>query len=193
MTLLNPKHFTIAEYHRLTELGFFSEDDRVELIHGQIIQMAAKGTAHEASNRRLLRELSKLLGDRATLQNQSPITLPADGEPEPDFAIVRNRPDDYLSAHPTPSDVLLVIEIADSSLVYDQEVKLSLYAEAGIANYWLFNLPENCLEIYSLPYQKSQDNFGYRVKRVVLPNEMVTLPGFSDLSLDLSKIFPQQM
>ncbi|GAB1542576.1 Uma2 family endonuclease [Scytonema sp. NUACC21] len=190
MTLSTPKHFTIAEYHRLIELGFFSEDDRVELIRGQIIQMVAKGTAHEACNRRLLRELPKLLSDRATLQNQSPITLPADGEPEPDFAIVRNRGDDYLSAHPTPEEVFLVIEIADSSLAYDQEVKLPLYAEAGITHYWLFNLPENCLETYSEPYQKPQGKFDYRVKRIVLQNETIVLPHFPDLSLDLAKVFP---
>lgn len=193
MTLSTPKHFTIAEYHRLTELGFFCEDDRVELIRGQIIQMSAKGTAHETCNRRLLRELARLLGEQATLQNQSPITLPADGEPEPDFAIVHNRSDDYLSAHPTPADVLLVIEIADSSLAYDQEVKLPLYAEAGIADYWLFNLPENCLETYSEPYQTLQGDFGYRVKRIVLPTEAIALPHFPDLSVDLAKIFPLKM
>jgi Uma2 family endonuclease len=186
------KHFTLAEYHRLTELGFFAEDDRVELIQGQILTMAAKGKAHETCNRRLLRELSKLLDDRATLQNQSPITIPTDGEPEPDFAIVKNRSDDYLSSHPLPADVWLVVEIADSSLRYDRDIKLPVYAEAQILDYWIFNLLEYCLECYSEPYERAQGAFGYRVRRIVLPNEAIQLPGFSDLSLDLIKVFPSK-
>lgn len=184
------KRLTIEEYQRITELGFFQEDKRVELIRGQLIHMAAKGRAHETCNRKLLRELPRLIGDRATLQNQSPITLPNDGEPEPDFAIIRNRPDDYLSAHPNPSDVLLLIEISDSSLTYDQETKLELYAEDRIQNYWIFNLLDRILEMYSEPYQKSESEFGYRVKRIALPNESVALPQFSELQLDLSIVFP---
>jgi len=190
MSIFTAKRFTIAEYHRLAELGFFGEDDRVELIKGKIVQMAAKGTAHSTFNRRLLRELSTLLGDLATLQSQDPVVISTNSEPEPDIAILRNRDDDYLSAHPSPLDVLLVIEIADSSVNYDQKVKLPLYAEAGISNYWIFNLVENCLESYSEPYQV-QDKFGYRRKLIVLPNETVTLPNFPDLSLNLSKVFPK--
>ncbi|MEG4209307.1 Uma2 family endonuclease [Microcoleus sp. Pol11C3] len=190
MSIATAKRFTIAEYHRLTELGFFSEDDRVELIKGELVNMAAKGTAHSVCETRLERELFKLLGERATLRGQQPIILPNDSEPEPDRAIVQNRPDDYLSCHPTAADILLLIEIADSSLNYDKQVKLPLYAEAGISDYWIFNLLEICLECYSEPYQNSQGQFGYRVKRIFLPNETVALPNFGDFSLDLSKVFP---
>jgi Uma2 family endonuclease len=87
-------------------------------------------------------------------------------------------------------DILLVIEIADSTLKYDQETKLPLYAEAGISDYWIFNLVKNHLETYSEPYQDSQGNFGYSVKRIVLPNQAIALPCFPDMSLDLSKVFP---
>lgn len=191
MSISTAKRFTIAEYHRLAELGFFGEDDRVELIKGEIVQVAAKGTAHSTFNRRLLRELSTLLGDRATLQSQDPVVISTNSEPEPDIAILQNRDDDYLSAHPSPLDVLLVIEIADSSINYDQKVKLPLYAEAGISNYWIFNLVENCLESYSEPYQDLQNKFGYRRKLIILPNEIVILPDFPDLSLCLSKVFPK--
>ncbi|MBD2303992.1 Uma2 family endonuclease [Chroococcidiopsis sp. FACHB-1243] len=183
------KRFTLAEYHRLAELGFLGEDDRIELIQGQIIKMSAKGTAHEVCITRLLRELPRLLGDRATLRSQSPLILLPDSAPEPDFAIVQNRADDYLSSHPEPADVLLVIEISDSSLRYDQEVKLSLYAEARISEYWIFNLVENHLEVYSEPYHDLQGNFGYGIKRIVLPNRAIALSCFPDLLLDLSKIF----
>ncbi|PZV17208.1 MAG: hypothetical protein DCF22_03885 [Leptolyngbya sp.] len=187
------KRFTLEEYHRLGELGFFAQGDRIELIRGELVYMAAKGTAHEACNRKLIRELPKLIGDRATLQDQSPVVMPTDGAPEPDFAVVKNRDDDYVSIHPTPEDVLLLIEISDSSLTYDQETKLSLYAENNIQDYWIFNLLENVLETYSEPYQRFQGDFGYRIKRVSLPNEAISLPHFPDLILDLSKTFPAKI
>lgn len=185
------KRFTIEEYHRLTELGFFQEDDRVELIRGQLIHMAAKGTADSVCSTRLNRQLGRLLGDRATIRDQEPITLPKDGEPEPDCVIVQNRSDDYLAGHPCPEDIVLLIEIADSSLTYDRETKLDLYAEDGIQDYWIFNLVDRVLEMYSEPYRKSESDFGYRVKRIALPNEVVNLPQFPDLQLDLSIVFPQ--
>ncbi|MEG5171728.1 Uma2 family endonuclease [Microcoleus sp. B3-D7] len=190
MSIATAKRFTIAEYHRLTELGFFGEDDRVELINGELLKMAAKGTAHETCRRRLLRELSAIVAERATLQCQSPIVLPTNSEPEPDFSLVQNRPDDYLSSHPCPGDILLLIEVADSSLSYDKQVKLPLYAEAGICNYWIFNLSQTCLECYSEPYQNAPGQFGYRRTLIFLPNESVNLPYFHDLALDLSRVFP---
>jgi len=190
--VLELRLLTVQDYHRMTETGILDAEERVELIAGQIVEMAAKGTAHETCNRRLMRELLKLLGDRATLQNQSSIVLSNQSEPEPDFAIVQNRADDYLAGHPTAADVIWVIEVADSSLGYDQAVKLPLYAQAGIADYWIFNLVEGRLEVYSEPYQTTEGQFGYRVTRIVLPNEAIALPGFADRSLDLVKVFPPQ-
>ncbi|WP_088241179.1 Uma2 family endonuclease [Calothrix rhizosoleniae] len=191
MTITTTRRFTLEEYHRLTEIGFFHEDERVELIRGEVMQMAAKGTAHTTCCRNLLRELAKLVAGRAELQCQDPITLPSSSEPEPDFAIVRSTTDNYLSAHPTPKDVLLVIEIADSSLNYDQQIKIPLYAEAGIIDYWIFNLVAQHLECYSEPYEELTGNFAYSVKRIFQPHQVVMLPGFVDLSLDLSRVFPQ--
>jgi Uma2 family endonuclease len=191
MTLSTPKRFNIEEYHRLAELGFFLPCDRTELIRGEIIEMAAKGTAHTSCNMRLIRELAILVTDLADLRCQDPISIPTiNSEPEPDLAIIRKRDDDYLASHPQPEDVLLVIEISDSTLKYDREVKLSLYAEAGIRDYWLFNLVENHLEIYSNPYQSTQGSFGYQVSQIVLPDRVINLPHFDNLSLDLAKIFP---
>ncbi|MEH1820416.1 MAG: Uma2 family endonuclease [Nostoc sp.] len=192
MSLTTAKRFTIAEYHRLTELGFFEENDRVELIKGEIIQMAAKGTPHSVCSTRLYRELFKLVLEEAILRGQEPIIIPDDSEPKPDLVIVRNRPDDYLEAHPSPSDVLLVIEISNSTLKYDQDIKLSVYAEASISDYWIFNLVDNYLESYSEPYKDLQGKFGYRRKLIFLPNESVNLPYFPDLVLDLSKVFPER-
>ncbi|MFB2769428.1 Uma2 family endonuclease [Pelatocladus sp. BLCC-F211] len=193
MSITQAKLFTLAEYHKLAELGFFSEDDHIELINGEIIQMVAKGKAHETCLRKLLKELPRLVGDRATLQSQAPIILPPNSEPEPDFAILKNRSDDYLFGHPEPADVLLVIEVADSSLNYDRDVKIPLYAKAGIADYWIINLGDNYLEYYSEPYQDNQGKYGYLNKRIVLANQVITLPCFPDLTLDLNKVFPQNM
>ncbi len=193
MAIATVKKFTIQDYHRLTELGFFQEDDRVELIRGEIIEMAAKGRMHETCLRKLLRELSHLIIGKATLQCQSPIILMPNSEPEPDFAILRNRQDDYATSHPTPQDILLIIEVSDSSLNYDQQVKLSVYAEHNISDYWIFNLFDLCLECYSEPYQKSQGEFGYLRKLIYLPSQSVTLPCFPDSTLDLSKVFPPKI
>jgi Uma2 family endonuclease len=168
MSIAQAKRFTLDEYHRLGELGFFHEDDHIELINGEIIEMASKGKAHETCLRNLWKQFPKIVGDRATLQSQAPITLPPNSEPEPDFAIVQNRDDNYLSAHPKATDVLLVMEVSDSSLAYDQNVKIPLYAKAGITDYWIFNLFDNYLECYSEPYQDNQGKYGYSNKRIVL-------------------------
>ena len=189
MTVATAKRFTITEYHRLADLDFFTEDDRVELIKGEIIKMAAKGKAHSVCNTRLYRELFKLLEEKATIRGQEPIII-NDSEPEPDLTIVKNTPDDYFLNHPIQSDIFLIIEVADSSLKYDQEIKLSLYAEADISDYWIFNLVNYYLECYSDPYQDLQGKFGYRHKSIILPNESVKLPSFPELILDLTKVFP---
>ena len=187
---VQPKRFTVDEYHRLVEMGFLREDDHIELIRGELIQMAAKGTAHETCIRRLLRQLPLLLQDRATLQCQAPISLSLDTEPEPDFAIVCNRADDYATEHPTPQDTLLVIEVADSSLEYDREVKLPLYAEANIRDYWLFNLRDRYLEAYSEPCQIVAGQFGYLNRRIVPSTGVIALPPFLEQELALSAVFP---
>jgi len=190
MTAVTAKRFSIAEYHRLGELGFFEPDDRIELIRGEIIIMAAKGRLHSVCNSLLVEELIILLARRARVRAQEPIILTDDSEPEPDVVIARNRSDNYLSSHPEPADILLVIEVADSTLKYDRRTKLPLYAETGIPNYWIFNLVDNQLEMHSEPYRKQNGSFSYQLQRVVLPNQTVVIPGFPELSLDLSAVFP---
>lgn len=190
ISTITAKRFTIEEYERLAQLGFFKENGRVELIKGEIILMAAKGTPHAVCETRLERELNKLIGERATLRGQLPIIISDFSEPEPDRVIAKNRDDDYLNSHPTSEDILLLIEISDSTLKFDQEEKLPLYAEAGIKYYWIFNLVDNHLEMYSDAIQDLQGKFTYRRKEILLPNETVIIPCFPDLTLDLSKVFP---
>jgi Uma2 family endonuclease len=185
-----PVRFTVEDYHRLAELGFLGEDDHIELIRGELFQMAARGIAHAACMTRLLRVLPLLVGERATLCCQSPITLSFDGEPEPDFSIVRNRADDYLTDHPTAADVQLVIEVSDSSLDYDREVKLPLYAEARISDYWLFNLPGRYLEAYSDPDELVPGQFGYLNRQIVPVTGTIALPFAPEQVLSLAHVFP---
>ncbi|MBD2345148.1 Uma2 family endonuclease [Anabaena subtropica] len=191
MSVVTPKRFTIDEYHQLIELGFLKEGDRIELIGGELIQMVAKGTPHTVCGSILCRQLDRLLGDSAVIRGQDPITLPNQSEPEPDVVIARGKDEDYLDHHPYPGDIFLVVEISDSTLDYDQTKKLEIYAEAGIANYWIVNLNARQLERYSQPYQNAQGKFNYLSKQIYLPDEAVAIPGFEDNLLDLGRIFPQ--
>ena len=192
MALATHKKFTLEEYHRLIEIGFFHEDDRIELIRGEIIEMVSKGTLHVFCCQNLLKNIVPLIGDEAILRCQDPITLPNNSEPEPDFTIARNCDDNYLSHHPYPEDILLVIEIADSSLDYDRQVKLPLYAEAGLAEYWIVNLFDRQLEVYRQPYQKNNGGFDYSQRQIFLPDATVAFPFLDARNLNLSNIFPNQ-
>jgi Uma2 family endonuclease len=189
MPLITAKRFTLTEYHRLIELGFLTEDDRVELIRGELIQMAAKGTPHSVCNGKLVRELDRVVGDQAVVRGQEPIILPSDSEPEPDVAIALGVADDYLAHHPYVADVLLVIEVSDSTLEYDRTTKLELYAEAGIEHYWVFNLLGEQLELHSQPYQEARGKFSYRVRQIMLRGERVRVPGIEAV-LELDRVFP---
>ncbi|WP_367274516.1 Uma2 family endonuclease [Microcoleus sp. PH2017_25_DOB_D_A] len=120
MTFATAKRFSIAEYDRLAELGFFESDNRFELIRGEIIKMAAKGRFHSVCNTLLVEELIILLARRARVRVQEPIILSDDTEPEPDVVIARSRSDNYVSSHPESADILLVIEVSDSTLKYDR-------------------------------------------------------------------------
>lgn len=189
MNVVTPKRFTIDEYHRLIELQFLKESDHIELIRGELIKMVAKGTPHTVCGSILCRQLDRLLGDRAVIRGQDPITLPNQSEPEPDVAIARGKDEDYLPHHPYPEDIFLVIEISYSTLNYDQTTKLEVYAEAGIFDYWIVNLNIRQLERYSQPYQNAQGKFNYLSKQISLPDQSVAIPGFEDALLDLSRIF----
>ena len=201
VTLPQRRRFSVAEYHQLIELGILTEADRVELIHGDLIQIIAKGTAHASCNTRLLRALIPLVGDRAIVRSQEPLSLSTptpngstardtESEPEPDCALVRPQADSYSKAHPTAEAVLLVIEIAQSSLEYDRTVKLSLYAAAGLPDYWLLNLPEQRLETYADPYATPQGTWTYRLRQTYPAHATVPLPGDLALNLDLGQVFP---
>jgi Uma2 family endonuclease len=145
MSVPRPLHkFTVDDYERLIELGILGEDERVELIHGEIVEMSPIGARHIACVRESNRSCHRQLGDDVYIHIQSPIRLPGDGEPEPDVSLVRPG---YDQRHPPlAQDTFLVIEVSDSSLEYDRTQKLPLYAAAGIPEAWIFNLIGNRIE-----------------------------------------------
>ena len=190
MIVATRRKFTIEEYHQLVDLGFFTENERIELIRGEIIDMAPRRTPHSVCNSILFGELYKLLGDRANVRGQEPIILSPISEPEPDVVIAQKKADNYLSTHPTAQDIILIIEISDFTLKYDRDLKLSLYAEANIDRYWIVNLVDNYLEVYTNPFSDSKDNFYYRNKNIFLPDDSIEIPNFNDVRLNLKALFP---
>ena len=142
---------TVAEYHRMGEVGILHEDDRVELIEGELVAMTPIGSNHSGTINTLTRALVMAVGNRGVVAVQNPVQLDDLSEPLPDFSILRSRPDDYRRATPRPDEVLLIIEVADSSLAYDRAIKRALYARHGIPEFWIVNLQANSVEVCRKP------------------------------------------
>jgi len=145
--------FTVDEYHRMGEAGIFGEDDRVELIEGEIIEMSPIGSPHAARVKRLTQLLVRRLGRRAIVQVQDPVVLSQLSEPQPDLAVVKARADFYAARHPQPPDVLLIVEVADSSRVFDRNVKAPLYARAGVPELWVVDVIDAVVDVYRKPWR----------------------------------------
>jgi Uma2 family endonuclease len=140
--------FTVDEYRQMGRAGILGDDDRVELIQGEIVQMSPIGRRHAACVNRLNQLLSRRVGDSAIVSVQNPVSLSQHSEPQPDVALLRPRSDFYASRHPGPDDVLLIVEVAETSPEFDREVKMPLYAGAGIQEVWLVDLSEGNIQIY---------------------------------------------
>ena len=141
--------------------GVLGEDDRVELVEGEIVQMAPVGARHAASVNALARLLQRQVGDRALVSVQNPVRLSPRSEPQPDLAVLAWRDDGYRDELPGPADVLLVVEVAESSVATDRDVKLPLYGRAGIGEAWLVDLPAGTIEVHTGPSPA-----GYRERSV---------------------------
>ncbi len=148
---LRTHNFTVDEYHRMAEAGVFHEDDRVELIDGQVVQMTPVGPRHAGCVNRLTSLLSQLGGGGATVSVQNPVILGERREPQPDVAVLKHRADGYAARHPQPADILLLIEVVDTSLEYDRSVKIPLFAQAGVPEVWLVDLSADRIEVYRNP------------------------------------------
>lgn len=146
--------FTVAEFDQMAEAGILREDDRVELIEGEIVAMSPIGREHAACVRKLTRVLARLLGDRTQISVQNPVTIPDWTQPNPDVALLVPRADYYADAHPTPRQVQVIIEVADTTLAYDTQVKAALYAGARVREMWVIDLKARRLVVHAQPQGK---------------------------------------
>ncbi len=149
--LLRRHRLTVDDYYRMGEAGVLAPDARVELIDGEVLDMAPIGTRHASVVMRLTRRFGSAAGESATLSVQRLLRLDQHSEPQPDVMLLRPRPDFYATAHPTANDVLLLVEVSQSSVRYDREIELPLYAERGVAEVWIVDLDRNVLRIYRKP------------------------------------------
>lgn len=177
MTLLDIRLLTVQEYHLIAEVGIFDEDERVELLGGQIVKMAAKGTAHGAGVKRTEKLLENRLGNRVLVRLQDPVRLNNYSEPEPDIAVVVPDPLYYEDHHPTPSEIYLIIEVADTTLRTDLGIKANLYARSQIADYWVLDVNNRQLHVLREP---SQD--GYQSIAVLEDDASISPLQFPDIS-----------
>lgn len=143
--------FTVEEYHRMAAAGILGEDDRVELLDGEILEMTPIGSRHAACVDRLTYLFVRGVGQRAIVRVQNPVRLTERSEPQPDLALLRPRPDFYAADHPGPTDLLLLVEVADTSVELDREVKVPLYARTGVSEVWIVDLVGECVEVYRSP------------------------------------------
>jgi Uma2 family endonuclease len=173
--------FDAEEYHRMLEVGLLSEDDRVELIGGEIVDMTPIGWRHVQCINRLTMLLASFAAERSyAVSVQNPIGIGPRDEPQPDLALLQERPGGRL---PAPEDTLLVIEVSDTSLTYDRDIKLPLYAGAGIPEVWILDLRERKVEVYAEP---SPD--GYRISRSASSGEQVRSETVEGLSLSVNEV-----
>ena len=179
------KRWSVQDYHRMSELGLLNPDERTELIAGHITLMAAKGTPHVTSLYLLANTLREQLGSTALIRTQDPIQLDDFSEPEPDLAIVRGTILDYAEQHPRPSDVYLIVEVADSTLKYDCETKDKLYAQAGITDYWVLDLQNRQLHIF-----RDLTPTGYTSHLILTEPNQASPLAFPSLTLSLTSILP---
>jgi Uma2 family endonuclease len=158
------RRWTRVEYERLIELGVFRADERLELLDGQLVVREPQGSRHAGTIRRGIAVLRRALGDAWQVDSQLPIALDADSEPEPDISVIPYDPGAYLDAH--PSRAVLIVEIAESSYRVDREHKASLYARAGILDYWLIDVVHNVVEVYRDPAATPDALYGWAYRNV---------------------------
>ncbi len=173
----------ISQYHQMNEVGILSENDKVELINGEIIEMSPIGRRHAACVDRINRLFSNILGIKVIVRVQNPIILNNLSEPEPDIALLQPRADFYESGHPQPKDIFLLIEVADSSLEYDRDVKIPLYASSGITEVWLVDIYEQVIIVYRYPSEN-----GYSDIQKLSRGEKMSIQAFSEINLVVDDI-----
>lgn len=174
--------FTVEEYNRMVDVGILTKSDRVELIRGEIVQMSPIGRRHAASVRRLGAILFEKLSQRAIVDTQNPVELGDRSEPQPDITLLRPRLDFYASGHPQAPDILLLIEVADTTVETDRSIKIPLYAEDGIIEVWLVDLNQQCIEVYREP-----TSTGYQNIRKFQRGQTLSIQAFPDVEITVDE------
>jgi len=177
------RRFTIKQYHQMAEAGILTEDDRVELIRGEIVEMSPIGRRHAACVRRLIRLFSQRLSDRALVDAQDPVELDDNSEPQPDLVLLQPRSDFYEAGHPQAEDILLLVEVADTTVEADRDVKIPLYANSGISEVWLVDINAQCLAVYRQPSEN-----GYQIIQKYYRGQTVTIEAFSEVSFTVDEV-----
>jgi Uma2 family endonuclease len=177
------RRFTVAEYHRMGEAGVLTEDDRVELLGGEIIRMSPIGVAHASAVDRIGDVFRERLGARVIIRVQGPVVLDRFSQPQPDITILARRDDFYSTGHPRPKDLLLAIEVMDSSRSYDRTLKLPLYAKAELRDVWLVDLRAETVSVHRRPALR-----GYREERTYGRRETIVPLAFPRLRIRVNEI-----
>jgi Uma2 family endonuclease len=181
----NFKYWTVQEYHHISELGILDSSERTELIAGKIVLMTAKGTPHVLALRLLASSLEKSLDGSVLVSTQEPIQLDDFSEPEPDLAIIKGTMFDYADRHPSSENVYLVVEIADSTLKKDCEVKDKLYARSNISDYWVIDVKNRQVHIFRTPTPT-----GYASHLILQESQTISPLAFPSIVIPISSILP---
>lgn len=177
-----PRRFNVDEYYRMANAGVFKPEERVELIRGAIVQMHAIGIRHARCVNRLNVILVLAYANYAEIHVCNPVRLDESSEPQPDFALLRTGPEPHAS-HPLPAEVLVAIEVSDTSIRYDRNVKAPLYAESGIPEYWLVDLEAETIEVRRKPSKT-----GYEELQTLRRGDQLRCLAFPDIVLDVAAI-----
>lgn len=179
------RQISVKEYDLMIASGVFDENDKIELLNGAIIKKMPKGTKHSTINDIVAANFIQILGNQACVRNQNPIWLDEFSEPEPDIVIAKPPINKYFEGHPKPEDILLILEIADSTLDFDRNTKSAAYSNAGIMQYLLLNVQDQAIEDYQKPGVD-----GYQSKQTYHLGENFSLISFPDISFSVNNFFP---
>ncbi len=189
-TMAGFRRFTVGEYHRLTEMGILTEDDNLELLNGYLVHKIARNPPHDGTVQRVRKRVEKVLPTGWEMRVQSAVTL-TESEPEPDLAVVRIDAAEYMTRHPGAADIGMLIEVSDSTLAGDRADKGPIYGRDGVAHYWIVNLADRRLEVYTSPSGATVP-FGYAHQQDYLPGDVVPviLDGILVANIPVQELIP---
>lgn len=181
---IKPRLITVAEYDQMIAAGIYTENDRIELLNGEIIEIMPKGPKHSVLNDLVADLFKEKLGNQVYVRSQNPIVLDNVSEPEPDIVVVKPPSKNYIKSHPTPDDIFLIMEISDTTLAYDRTNKADAYARNGIQQYLVLNLQNETLEDYREP-----DADGFQYKRTLRKGDTFDLVAFPEIEVSIDDLF----